>query len=85
MFIIKSVETATESNKQFKGQSQTYYFGKQEKLLSCETLPPKWEVERYGFKTKAAATKALKSLKETFEWFSKTYGTWTPELTLIEM
>ena len=84
MFIIKVKATATEQNKNFKGEVQTSYYGKQEKLLSDGELPAKYWVKNYGFKTKAAACRALKSLKETHDWFEK-YGTWTHEHSIVEI
>lgn len=84
MFIIKVVATATEQNKNFKGEVQVTYYGKQEKQLSDEELPAKYWVENYGFKTKAAACRAMKSLKETHDWFEK-YNTWTHEHSIIEI
>lgn len=84
MFIIKVVATATEQNKNFHGTVQTSYYGKQEKLLSNEELPAKYFVENYGFKTKAAASSAMKALKKVHDWFEK-YGSWTHEHSLVEI
>lgn len=85
MFIIKVVATATEQNKNFKGEVQTTYFGKQEKSLSREEFLVKYWVENYGFKTKAAACRALKSLKETSDWFDEKFGDWTHEYSIVEI
>lgn len=84
MFVIKVVATATEKNKNFQGEVHTYYYGKQEKLLSEEGLPVRYFVDSYGFKTKAAACSAMKVWKETQDWFEQ-FGTWTHERSVIEI
>lgn len=84
MFIIKVVETATKTNENFEGQSQTWYIGKQERRLSQDSLPAKWLIDRYGFKTKAAASKKVKGLKEVYDWFENQYHSWTHSIEIVE-
>lgn len=84
MFIIKVVATATEQNKNFKGEVQTTYYGKGQKILSSEEIPARYLVEDFGFKTKAAACMAMKSLKDVHDWFEK-YGTWIHEHNIVEI
>ena len=84
MFIIKVVATATEQNRNFKGEVQTSYYGKYQKCLSSEDFPSKYMVEAYGFKTKAAACRAMKALKDIHDWFEG-YATWTHEHSIVEI
>jgi hypothetical protein len=87
MYIIKKHYEATETNENFKGETQTWYCGKQgsdcrvdgnEGTNYLETF-----VKYYGYATKAGATKALKSAKELAEWETRK-GYWKVTAELVE-
>ena len=87
MYIIKKHYEATETNENFKGETQTWYCGKcgadcrvdgneHTNYLRCF-------LDHYAYSTKAGATKALKSAKELAEWETKA-GHWKVTAELVE-
>lgn len=84
MFIIKKHYEATESNYDFSGVVIDYYKGKRGETLSKNELPCKYFIEEYGFKTKAAASRALKAEKELCDSENE-YGWWNVSASIMEV
>lgn len=84
MFIIKKHYEATENNYNFHGVVMDYYKGKRGETLSKNELPCKYFIEEYGFKTKAAASRALKA-EEELCYSENEYGWWNVSVSIIEV
>jgi hypothetical protein len=83
-YLIKEITTATETNKNFKGETRIYYIGKGGIPTDRHEFL-KYYFNEYGFSTKAAVSKALKHHSESVNWFNNEYKTWTSVFEVIEM
>ena len=86
MFIISSMSIATDKNPSFEaGTRHEYFIGKGEKLFTSEEfyrLKDHW-LNEYGFKTKAAGMKALKS-QQKIDDSQNSWGFWISKSELVE-
>ena len=83
-YIFKETATATETNKNFDGVITHYWHGtKGANLDGNHDCYVSWFAKHYGFKTKAAASKAMKHYKEHLDWFEETFHTWTHKLEIV--
>ena len=84
-YAIKTTYTATESNLNFKGETQIWHTGKQSMPLCNKDEEPRWGwlLGEYGFKTIAAATKGLNARKELAE-SEERYGAWKVQVEVVE-
>lgn len=84
MFIIKTHYVATEANKNFCGEEQTWYSGKKGHTLSKDEMPAQFWINLYGYTTKASAMRGLKAAKELDVWETK-HGWWVRKSELVEV
>lgn len=82
-YIIKKHYEATENNPNFKGEIKDYYEGKAGHIIGSDHFPAAWEIEEYGYSTKAAAIKGLKVAKELADWETNR-GFWNVTVSLVE-
>ena len=73
MYFVKITSVATETNKNFAGETHTYLYGKQETLLETQgskDLKIKFSpylAREYGYKRKCDAVRSMKRHQEFFE------------------
>lgn len=82
-YIIKQHYEATEKNTNFAGEVIDYYTGKGHTAIGKNAMPIPYYIENYGFSTKAAAMRALKSVAEGAKWESSR-GFWNVTCSLVE-
>lgn len=75
-YIIKVTATATSDNPNFAGDVQTYYYGKDQFMISYREEPvnalSKYLVTEYGYKRRYDAVKASKFWDNAKYWDYKT-------------
>lgn len=85
MFIINKHYEATESNPNFKEAIKDFYYGKGGHTIGRENeFPCLWEIENYGYKTLAAAKKALNAAQELCDWENER-GFWRVSVSLLQV
>lgn len=81
-YIIKIVSKATENNENFKGKTQVWYKGCKT-TTEAQFFGGEKFVEKYGYKSKAGAVRALKSANRLAVWENKK-GFWQTTCDLLE-
>lgn len=84
MFIIKKHYEATADNYDFPGVTIDYYKGRNGETLSKNEIPCRYFIEEYGYKTKAAASRALRTEKKLCDFENK-YGWWNVSASIMEV
>lgn len=84
MYIIKKHYEATEKNTNFASDVRDYYLGKGQHLIGRNTFPTAWEINTFGYRTKAAAMKGLKSATELANSETRD-GWWVVTAELVEV
>lgn len=92
-WFIKIVETATNKNPGFRaGVQHEYWYGVREELISAlpiDLVPSPemvtMKIKEYGFKTKAAATRAFNAHRSRINQPMFDDGYWTCEVSLEEV
>ena len=78
LYYIDTKAIATKENTDFAAQTREYWYGRNKIRIWKDDEPKstrEYMLKEYGFKTKAAANKALESRKVWDEYFSKD-GLW---------
>ena len=88
MYFIKITSVATETNKNFSGETHTYLYGKAEALIETQgnkRLQVKFSpyiAREYGYKRKRDAVRSMKRHQEFFEMESKN---WLDTAEIVEI
>ena len=88
MYFIKITSVATETNKNFAGQTHTYLYGKEETLIETQgnkELQVKfcsYLAREYGYNRKCDAVRGLKHHQQFFEY---DFPNWLSTAEIVEI
>lgn len=91
MYFIKITSVATETNKNFAGQTHTYLYGKEETLIETQgnkELQVKfcsYLAREYGYNRKCDAVRGMKHHQELNRWAEKEFPYWTSTVEIVEI
>ena len=91
MYFVKITSVATETNKNFAGQTHIYLYGKEETLIETKrnkSLQVKFSpyiAREYGYKRKCDAVRSMKRHQELNRWAEKEFPYWTSTAEIVEI
>lgn len=91
MYFIKITSVATETNKNFAGQTHTYLYGKEEALIetqgskSLQVEFSPYIAREYGYKRKCDAVRGLKHHQQLNQWAEKEFPYWLSTAEIVEI
>ena len=91
MYFVKITSVATETNKNFAGQTHIYLYGKEETLLETQGNKSlkidfsSYLAKEYGYKRKCDAVRSMKRHQELNRWEEKEFHNWTSTTEIVEI
>ena len=91
MYFIKITSVATETNKNFAGETHTYLYGKEETLLETQGSKDlqvkfcRYLAREYGYKRKCDAVRSLKRHQQLNQWHEDNFPYWVSTIEIVEI